>query len=1357
MSRNTHNTLSMSEVPRPPGRAPRRTQEPRPERPIPAILYPEDLPVSGRRDKIARAIAANQVVIVCGETGSGKTTQLPKICLELGRGRRRMIGHTQPRRLAATSVAKRIAEELNTPLGEVVGYQVRFNDSTGPNASIKLMTDGILLAESQRDPLLKRYDTLIIDEAHERSLNIDFLLGYLKEILPKRPDLKLIVTSATIDAERFARHFGTDARPAPVIEVSGRLYPVEIRYRPIEEQSAAVKAAQGTTGRERGDRPERGKSARDADRDLMDAIVDAVDELCREGPGDVLVFLPGEREIREAAEALRKQHPPHTEILPLFARLSAEEQARVFKPSNARRLVLATNVAETSLTVPGIRYVVDTGLARVKRYSYRNKVEQLQVESVSQAAANQRAGRCGRVADGVCIRLFDELDFQNRARFTDPEILRSSLAAVILRMKSLHLTEIESFPFIEPPPGRAIADGYQLLAELGAVDDDNALTPLGRELARLPLDPRVGRMILAARDQQALSEVLIIASALSVQDPRERPAEAQEQADEAHRRFADERSEFLQWLKIWKWFGEAVAHKKSNRQLVDACRAQFLSHLRLREWRDVHSQLLTVVREHGWRLNESEATYEQIHLALLTGLLGNVGLKADDEPHYLGARGIKFFLWPGSTLVKKAGRWVVAGELVETSRLYARCLAKIEPEWIEKVAGHLLKKSLSEPHWEKRPAQVTAFERATLYGLPVYHRRRVAFGAQDPSRARELFIRGALVEGEFETKLAFFAHNRKLLADIEQLEHKSRRQDVLVDDELIFAFYDQVLPKGIHTGAAFERWYRDEVKKSGQPEDKLRLLYLSRDDLMRHEAAGVTTDLFPKRMAMAGVEMGLGYHFEPGSPRDGVTLTVPLYALNQVDARRTEWLVPGMLKEKVHLLLKSLPQKLRRHCVPLPDYAAAFGERHEGRFGGGLLEAIIADVRDQKQVALKSTDFKLETLPAHLFMNFKVVDEHGRQLAMGRNLAQLRAELGAEAQRHFQKLAAGVALNASGAQVGTAVAGGTARPGQGGKSGQSGQAGKTGQSLARSNAPLGAGATEASREGADQAAPTTALYDNLTTWNFGKLPELLEIRRGGQTLFGYPALVDRATHCDVEVFDSPEQAARIHRAGLRRLFALQLREPIKYLEKNLPGLREIALQYMPLGTQEALRDQLIDTALDRACLQEPLPADDASFLARRDEGRGRLSLLAQEIARLVGQILAEYAAVTKKLAQAKPFAAACADMQQQLQALVGKRFIVETPYAQLAHFPRYLKGIAHRIDKLKADSARDARAFAEFQPLLQQYQRAQSARGGVPDARLAEFRWLLEELRVSLFAQELRTPMPVSVKRLHKVWESMQR
>ncbi|TDG09577.1 ATP-dependent RNA helicase HrpA [Paraburkholderia guartelaensis] len=1336
---------SEGERERPP-RAERQERPPRPPRTnvepnkVPPITFPEALPVSGRREEIARAIAQNQVVIVSGETGSGKTTQLPKIALALGRGLGAggtgLIGHTQPRRIAASATARRIADELNTPFGEVVGYKVRFTDNLSPGASVKLMTDGILLAETQTDPLLKAYDTIIIDEAHERSLNIDFLLGYLKEILPRRPDLKLIVTSATIDADRFARHFGSEEKPAPVIEVSGRLYPVEVRYRPVQEDSPAVKNAQGTTGREKS-----AKSQRDTDRDLMEAIVDAVDELCREGSGDVLVFLPGEREIRDAAEALRKHHPPHTEILPLFARLSAQEQERVFKPSNARRIVLATNVAETSLTVPGIRYVVDTGLARVKRYSYRNKVEQLQIESIAQAAANQRAGRCGRVADGICIRLYEESDFIARPRFSDPEILRSSLAAVILRMKSLHLTAIETFPFIEPPPGRAIADGYQLLNELGAVDDDNALTPLGRELARLPLDPRVGRMILGARDEQALREVLIIASALSVQDPRDRPIEAQEQADQAHRRFADERSEFLQWLKIWAWFEDAVAHKKSNRQLLDACRANFLSHLRLREWRDVHSQLLTVVREHGWRINESDATYEQIHHALLTGLLGNIGLKADDEPHYLGARGIKFHLWPGSALVKKAGRWVVAAELVETSRLYARCIAKIEPEWLEKVGAHLLKKSLSEPHWEKRAAQVSAFERGVLYGLPVYQRRRVAFGKQDPSRARELFIRGALVEGEFDTKLAFFAHNRKLLADIEQLEHKSRRQDVLVDDELIYGFYDQAIPEGIYSGASFERWYRDEVRKGGEPEDKLRLLYLSRDDLMRHEAAGVTTELFPKRMTMSGVAMALTYHFEPGSPRDGVTLAVPLYALNQVDARRCEWLVPGMLKEKAQLLLKSLPQKLRRHCVPLPEYAAGFAERVGGeRFGaGGLLEALIADVREQKQIALKSADFKLETLPAHLFMNFKVIDEHGRQLAMGRNLAQLRAELGAQAQQQFQKLASATALAALETHA------------QGSGAPQNAQVEReaTGDAPQKSNAPH----TPAPGD----AAPATALYENLTTWNFGKLPELLEIRRGGQTLFGYPALVDRGSHCDVEVFDSPEEAARIHRAGLRRLFALQLREPIRYLEKNLPGLREMAMQFMARATQEELRDQLVELALDRACLQDPLPDDDASFHARKDEGRGRLSLLAQEIARLVGQILAEYASLAKKLVQAKAFGAPAADMQAQVDALISKRFILDTPYAQLVHFPRYLKGVALRIDKLRADPARDARQAAEFQPLAQQYQRALSQRGGVFDPRLSEFRWLLEELRISLFAQELRTPMPVSVKRLHKVWESMQR
>ncbi len=1271
--------------------------------PLPPVSFPEELPVSGRRDGIAAALQANQVVIVSGETGSGKTTQLPKICLSIGRGQAGLIGHTQPRRIAASSTAKRIAQELGTPLGTHVGYKVRFNDTLSEGAWVKLMTDGILLAETQGDPLLRQYDTLIIDEAHERSLNIDFLLGYLKQLLPKRPDLKLIITSATIDADRFARHFERGGKPAPVIEVSGRLYPVEIRYRPVEQDAKPAVTA-GAKAREQ--------------RDLMDAIVDAVDELARLGPGDVLVFLPGEREIRDAAEALRKHHPPHVEILPLFARLSAQEQERVFKPTNARRIVLATNVAETSLTVPGIRYVVDAGTARVKRYSYRNKVEQLQVEPVAQSAANQRAGRCGRVAAGVCIRLYDEQDYLQRPKFTDPEILRSSLAAVILRMKSLRLGDVEDFPFIEPPLGRAIADGYQLLQELGAVDDAKELTALGRELAKLPLDPRVGRMILAGRDHHCLREMLIVASALSVQDPRERPQDAQGAADQAHKQFADEKSEFLGYLKLWNWFEQAIEHKKSNRQLQDHCRERFVSQLRLREWRDVHSQLFTLVREQGWRVNELPATYEQLHLALLTGLLGNVGYKADDDPQYLGARGIKFHLWPGSTLSKKAGRWVVAGELVDTSRLFARTIANIQPEWLEKVGGHLLKKSYGDPRWEKKSGQVSAYERATLYGLVVYSQRRIDYGKINPSEAREIFIRSALVDGDFDTRAPFFAHNQKLIREIENLEHKSRRQDVLVDDELIAAFYDNLIPEDVCTAVAFERWLKQASA------DHPKLLHLSRDDLMRHEAAGITTELFPKLMRNAGVEMALTYHFEPGSVRDGVTLAVPLYALNQVSAARCEWLVPGMLKEKVHLLLKSLPQKLRRHCVPLPDYAAGFCDRIHAakKFGlGALLDALIADVREQTGTMVKLADFKLETLPAHHFMNFKVIDEHGRQLDMGRNLAALQAEFGAQAREQFQKIAEQVVPVAEAAA-----------------------------------APAGVAAQKPVAAGAGAQTATASAYQNLTTWSFGELPELLEIQQGKQKLIGFPALVDKGTHCDVEVFDDPNEAAVIHLKGLRRLFALQLKEQLKYLEKNVPGLQQMGMQFMSLGTQEELRDQIIQAGLARACLQLPLPVNQGEFNRRRDEGKARLNLLVNEIARLVGQILAEYHALPKKLQSVKSHAAAFADMSAQLQALVHKRFVIDNEHPQLSHFPRYLKAMQVRIDKLRSDPARDTRLMADWQQAAAPWQRALKA-GSRGDPRMDEYRWMLEELRVSLFAQELRTPMPVSVKRLHKVWESMQR
>jgi ATP-dependent helicase HrpA len=1262
--------------------------------PLPPITFPESLPVSARREEIERALAEHQVVIVCGETGSGKTTQLPKIALAMGRGRAntgRLIGHTQPRRIAASSVAKRIAEELKTPLGEVVGYKVRFQDRLQPGASVKLMTDGILLAETQTDPLLKAYDTLIIDEAHERSLNIDFLLGYLKQLLPRRPDLKIIVTSATIDAERFARHFESIRGPAPVLMVSGRLYPVEQRWRPFEE---------------------------DRDYDLDNAIADAVDELWREGAGDVLVFLPGEREIRDAAEHLRKHHPPGVEILPLFARLSQQEQDRVFESHSARRIVLATNVAETSLTVPGIRYVIDSGLARVKRYSYRNKVEQLQVEPVSQAAANQRAGRCGRVSNGICIRLYDEKDYQGRAKFTDPEILRSSLAGVILRMKALGLGQVEDFPFLEPPPRKAIADGYALLGELNAVDDQNELTAIGRELSKLPLDPRVGRMILEARERQALSEVLVIASALSVQDVRDRPLEHQQAADEKHRKFDDEKSEFMGYLKLWKWLEESRGghgeHRISSRKHEQLLRDNFVSPRRVREWRDIYSQLHTVVAEHGWRLNTSPATYEQVHLAMLAGLLGNIGLKSDEDDWYLGARGIKFWRHPGAHLSKKPGRWLVAAELVETTRLYGRGLAAIEPQWIPWIAGHLLKTQLLEPHWEKKAAEVIALERATLYGIVVYSNRRVNFGKVDPAAAREIFIREALVGEEWDTKLPFLAHNRKLVRQVEELEHKSRRQDVLVDDELIHAFYDQQLPADVHSGHTFERWYREESKR--QP----KLLWLTKEELMRHEAAGITTSAFPKTLRLGGVDCSTSYLHEPGDARDGVTVTVPIYALNQVNEERCEWLVPGMLKDKVLALVKSLHQKPRARLVPLPDYVAEFVELTPFA-QGSLMDALLKAVRERTQLAVQRNDFKLETLSPHLFMNFRVVDEHGRQLGMGRNLAALKAELGGQARSAFQALATlQVARQEPAAEASPSPPGGARQP-----------------------------AAKA------QPAAAPAVAATYTTWTFGELPELMEVQRGAQTLVGFPALIDRGTHVEIEVFDEPDVAAQKHRAGLRRLVALQLKEPLKYLEKNIPELQKMAVAYMSLGTQEELRDQIIDVALERAFLADPLPADEAGFKARIDEGRSRLNLIAQEVARLAGLVLAEYAAAARKLKDSKPSKEVADDVAAQLQRLMPKRFVALVPYAQLQHYPRYLKAITTRLDKLRADPARDAQRLAELRPLEQRYLRRLADRKGVADARLDEFRWLLEELRVSLFAQELRTPQPVSVKRLEKAWSQL--
>ena len=1249
--------------------------------PVPPFTLMPGLPVSERGEEVAKAIRENRVVIVCGETGSGKTTQLPKIAMMAGRGVHGMIAHTQPRRIAASSIAKRIAEELKTEPGEVVGYKVRFTDTMSPGATIKLMTDGILLAETQNDPMLRAYDTVIIDEAHERSINIDFLLGYLKRLLSKRRDLKVIVTSATIDAERFARHFEIDGRPAPILTISGRTYPVEVRYRPIEDMDEAD------------------------DKTLVGAIDDAVGELEASGRGDILVFLPGEREIREAADVLRKSRPSTTEILPLFARLTAAEQERVFRPSGARRIVLSTNVAETSITVPGIRFVVDTGLARVKRYSYRNKVEQLQIEPVSQASANQRAGRCGRVADGICIRLYSEDDFARRPAFTDPEILRSNLAAVILRAISLKLGDVREFPFVQTPPPRAIADGFAILQELNAVTEEGELTRVGRELARLPVDPRLGRMLLAGSEQGSLEELLTICAGLSIQDPRERPADAQQAADEAHRKLADEKSDFLSYVKLWNWYEKANAEKESNRKLEAELHRRYLSVRRLREWRDVRRQLVQLTDELGWRRNTSPATFEQVHRALLTGLLGNIGSKAVESdfraPPYLGARGIKFWIWPGSARAKKAGRWILAAEIVETSRMFARCVADIEPEWIEAAAGDLLRRNWTEPHWEKsRGEEVVAFERGTLYGLTIYQQRRVSFAPHDPKLARELFIRQALVEGEWDGRAEFYAHNARLVREIQDLEHKTRRPDVLVDDELMFAFYDERIPADVVSTPTLLKWLKATSR------DDPKALFMSRDELMRHDASGVTNRYFPKTMEMAGISMALNYHFEPGSPRDGLTLAVPLYALNQLDAVRAEWLVPGMVKEKAQTLLKSLPQKIRRHCVPIADFAGGFFTRtKEGEpQAKGFLEALADDVRSQTGVPCTVGDFKLEQLPPHLIMNFKVLDEHGRQIGMGRNLAQLRAEFGEAAQETFRHVAQ------------------------------------------------------------EDAAVAKDLEDGITDWTFGELPELMEISRRGQTLIGHPALTDRGTDCAIEVYDDPLEARREHRKGLLRLFRLALREQVKFVERTLRDLGRVQMQAQPVPglsrlfeSADTLSTSVVDCALEATALAEPWPHDEASFRERREDVKGRLTLVAGEISRLLTEIVTEAAGIPLKLRRLSGEKALTDDIEAQLNDLFRKDFLTTVPLSQLAHYPRYLRAVHYRLDRYRDDPVRDESRRADIERLSVPLMRARAARRGQPDSRLDEFGWMLQELRVSLFAQQLRTPMPVSVKRLERVWTAITR
>ena len=1225
---------------------------------IPKPSFDLSLPVSNRHDEIAQAIAKHQVVIICGETGSGKTTQLPKICLDLGRGVRGMIGHTQPRRLAARSVATRIAEELNSSIGEAVGFKVRFRDHVSEQSYIKVMTDGILLAETQGDRYLEQYDTLIIDEAHERSLNIDFLLGYIKKILKKRDDLKVIITSATIDPERFSQHFDN----APIIEVSGRTYPVEMRYRPLLPED------------------EDGR-----DRDIQDAIVLAVQELTRLGPGDILVFLSGERDIRETAETLRKQRLPHTEILPLYARLSASEQNKVFKQHGGRRIVLSTNVAETSLTVPGIKYVVDPGYARISRYSYRSKVQRLPIEKISQASANQRAGRCGRVSAGVCIRLYEETDYQLRPEFTDPEVQRTNLASVILQMKALGFGDVQQFPFIDMPDSRMVRDGYQTLQEIGAITQKGSLTTIGKQLAKLPIDPRIGRMILAAKEEASVKEVLIIASALSIQDPRERPMDAAQQADEQHSKYRDERSDFLSYLKLWEDYHERARHL-SQSKLRKYCKQHYLSYVRLRNWHDIHSQLLELTKQMSIHLNEQPADYDQIHRALLCGLIVNVGMKTEDKD-YLATRGNKFLVFPGSALFKKSPKWLMAAEVVETTKRYARNVAGINPEWIEHKASNLLKRHYFEPHWEKKRSAVMAYERLTLYGLTVVAKRKVNYGAIDPALSRELFIRHALVEGDFISTLDFFAHNQNVVEEIEALEHKSRRQDILVDEEIIFGFYDEVIPVDIHNGRSLERWYK-KLEKS-QKEN----LFLSKEKLMRRKAHDVSDNLFPDTLVLQGLPLKLTYHFEPGHEADGVTATIPLPMLNQLTNTRFEWLVPGLLREKIITLLKSLPKSLRRNFVPVPNYADVCVEALSPESGLSLLDAMTAHLLKVTGVAIPADAWSYEIMPEHLLMRFCVVDKNGKQVAVGRNLLDLQKGQGDRAEQSFS-----------------------------------------------------------------QVADDRYEKENVTCWDFGDLCEHVELQRHGMTFLGYPALVEEGEKVALRLLDSQLKARQAMREGLKRLLMLQMPQQVKYLEKNLPGLQQMCMYYTKVDRCENLKKQIVNAIIKHVFLSGQSNIHDAKTFKQCFEAhRGNVVPVANQLCGYLSETLSLYHQLNKQLqGRLSPFALkAVADIKQQLTHLIYPGFVEQTPYVMLAHFPRYLKAIDKRLTKLATNHSKDAQLSTQLKACWEKYQtQAEKNRAEHRyNSELEEYRWMIEELRVSFFAQELKTPYPVSVKRLEKQWE----
>ncbi|CNG14956.1 ATP-dependent helicase HrpA [Mycobacterium tuberculosis] len=1238
---------------------------------VPAITYPAELPVAQKKDDILAAVRDHQVVIVAGETGSGKTTQIPKICLELGRGVLGSIGHTQPRRLAARTVADRIAEELGTELGDAVGYKVRFTDRSSDDTLVKLMTDGILLAEIQTDRLLRQYDTLIIDEAHERSLNIDFLLGYVKEILPRRPDLKVIITSATIDPERFSEHFGD----APIVEVSGRTYPVEVRYRPVTD-------------------PE--DPSADPDRDQIQAIIDAVDELGREDPGDVLVFLSGEREIRDTADALAKHFTRQrgsTEVLPLYARLSAAEQHRVFRPHRGRRVVLATNVAETSLTVPGIKYVVDPGTARISRYSHRLKVQRLPIEPVSQASANQRKGRCGRVSEGVCIRLYSEEDFESRPEFTDPEILRTNLASVILQMTSLGLGDIAAFPFVEPPDRRNVKAGVDLLHELGAIDPAEKdprkrLTPLGRRLAQLPVDPRLGRMVLEADKNGCVREVLVIASALSIQDPRERPAEHQQAADDKHRRFADPTSDFLAYLNLWNYLREKQS-ELSGSAFRRMCKNEFLHFLRIREWQDLHGQLKQVAKALGVALNTADAPPDRIHTSLLAGLLSHIGLidaekteKQRRGQEYLGARGAKFAVFPGSSLFKKPPRWVMSAELVETSRLWGRINAKIEPDWIEPLAEHLVKRNYSEPHWSKKQAAVMAHEKVTLYGVPIVADRRVNYGRIDPELSRELFIRHALVEGDWETHHRFFHDNRALLDEVEELEHRARRRDILVDDETLFDFYDERIPEDVVSGRHFDAWWKKA--RHADPD----LLGFEKSMLINETADGVSEADYPDVWKQGPLRLRLTYQFEPGTDADGVTVHIPVQILNQVRPDGFEWQVPGLRAELVTELIRSLPKQLRVNFVPAPDYARKVLARVAPRTEP-LLDALERELTAMTSVPVAREAWDPSRLPAHLRITFRVVDEKRRPLGEGTDLGELKRRL----------------------------------------------AGKVRGTLSK--------------------AASTVERSGLTGWTIGELPRTYEQKQNGYDVKAYPALTDEGATVAVRMYETEAEQRRAMWLGTRRLILLNAPSPVKLIQGRLTNKGKLALSHNPHGSVAALFDDCVTAAADRLIAEAGGPAwDEDGFRALYDRVRADLHDATAQIVALVERILAEAHEVDRRLrgTASLTLVPALTDIRGHLGRLIHPGFVTATGWARLHDLPRYLRALQVRLDKLPENPGRDRTLANQADVLTREYEQAlgrlhPSRRDDEPARQI---RWMLEELRVSLFAQQLGTRFPVSDKRIRK-------